>query len=97
MSSLGNLTKPGDHVNVDASAAGWDQIIPAVTGKSIVLCDVIVHGSSEGQLSTESDGTGLITYTVDGHTPYRAPIRVPVSKPVYSNIEAKHTITYYLI
>ena len=99
MSSLRELPKPGDHVSVDASAAGIDLVIAAVAGRSIVICDVTIQGSSDGHRSTESDGSGVICYLAEnaGHHTYTAPIRVESGKPVYSNIEAKHTITYYLI
>ena len=97
MSSLRTLVKPGAHVSVDGTIVGSDIIVAAVTGKSIVICDVTVQGSSEGSLHTESGGGGIVAYVVDGHQSYTAPIRVPTGKPLYSNINAPHTITYYLI
>tara|TARA_Y100000817_G_C16814742_1_gene525931 strand:+ start:302 stop:595 length:294 start_codon:yes stop_codon:yes gene_type:complete len=97
VSSLRTLVKPGVHASVDGSAVGSDIIVPAVTGKSIVICDVTVQGASEGSLHTESGGGGIVAYVVDGHQSYTAPIRVPRGKPLYSNINAPHTITYYLM
>lgn len=97
MSSLRTLVKPGDHVSLDATTAGSDIIVAAVAGKSIVICDVTVQGASEGALHTESGGGGIVAYVVDGHQSYSAPIRVPRGKPLYSNINAPHTITYYVM
>ena len=98
MSSLRTLIKPGNHVSLDATTVGSDIIVAAPgANKHIVICDVTVQGSSEGALHTESGGGGIVAYVVDGHQSYSAPIRVPENKPLYSNINAPHTITYYII
>lgn len=72
------------------------KIVDGVTGKSIVVCDMLVE-SGTGSLGTAADGGGtLLAYFVAGSINLSAPIKAPSGASLYINGSSKMTITYYL-
>ena len=71
-------------------------IVSGVSGKSIVITDMLVE-SGTGSLGIAVNGTGThILYFVAGSINLSSPVKVPKGASVYANGSAKITITYYL-
>jgi hypothetical protein len=71
-------------------------IVSGVSGKSIVITDMLV-ATGTGSLGIAVNGTGThILYFVSGSTNLSSPVKVQKGASVYANGSSKITITYYL-
>jgi hypothetical protein len=70
-------------------------IVSGVSGKSIVVCDMLVE-SGTGSLGYAANGGSLLAYFVSGSINLTSPIKAPKGASLYVNGSSKVTITYYL-
>jgi hypothetical protein len=71
-------------------------LVSSVSGKSIVICDILISSGSGKKLGTGANGTGtLIANVSSGSSSVKRPIRVPKGESLYTDASAYITVTYY--
>ena len=77
-------------------SGNYGLLVSGVSGKSIVICDILISSGSGKKLGTGANGTGtLIAYVSSGSSSVKRPIRVPKGESVYTDASAYITVTYY--